>query len=92
MFGYGVSDYVREFGLNVNTDALPMGINGRVLPVPKLQYGKQKGTNHEVVRHCLPLLPSLLISPLEDANQGLVEYVCSIITGCCLYSDLRPCH
>ncbi|KAF8920790.1 Piwi domain-containing protein, partial [Mucidula mucida] len=94
VFGYGVSDYVREFGLNVNTDALPMGINGRVLPVPKLQYGKQKGTNHETPikgswnmvdkklfkPSVIPGWVLLILCPLNDnAVQGIAD---GFIDGC----------
>ncbi|KAF9048207.1 argonaute-like protein [Hymenopellis radicata] len=69
VFGYGVSDYVREFGLNVNTDGLPMSIAGRVLSVPKLQYGKQKGTDHEVVRRPLSVITSI-IDPSKTPVRG----------------------
>ena len=39
VLAYGQSDYVRDFGLHVETTAGPLPIQGRVLMPPKLQYG-----------------------------------------------------
>ncbi|KAK0210005.1 argonaute-like protein [Desarmillaria ectypa] len=36
---YGESRYVRDFGLNIKTDSLPMGVPARVLNPPELRYG-----------------------------------------------------
>lgn len=36
---YGQSDYIRQFGLSINTAGGPMSLQGRILPTPALQYG-----------------------------------------------------
>ncbi|KAF9441655.1 Piwi-domain-containing protein [Macrolepiota fuliginosa MF-IS2] len=36
---YGQSDYIREFGMNINTAGGLMQVQARVLPTPVLQYG-----------------------------------------------------
>ena len=38
-FGYGQSEYVRAFGLDVDSASMPMTISARILPPPSLQYG-----------------------------------------------------
>ncbi|KAI4526541.1 Piwi-domain-containing protein [Schizophyllum commune Loenen D] len=40
VLAYGQSEYVRAFGLNVNTEQGLVKVNARVLTPPKLQYGK----------------------------------------------------
>ncbi|KAK0229201.1 argonaute-like protein [Armillaria nabsnona] len=37
---YDQSEYVKAFGLNIKSDPLSSKINARVLPAPKLQFGK----------------------------------------------------
>ncbi|KAJ3844614.1 argonaute-like protein [Lentinula raphanica] len=37
---HGQSEYVRNFGLNINEQTFPMSIEARQLPAPKLEYGK----------------------------------------------------
>lgn len=37
---YNQSEYVKAFGLNIKSDSLSSKINARVLPAPKLQFGK----------------------------------------------------
>ncbi|KAJ3829936.1 argonaute-like protein [Lentinula raphanica] len=41
---HGQSEYVRNFGLNINPQTFPMSIEARQLPAPKLEYGVTKGS------------------------------------------------
>ena len=38
-FGYTQSEYVKAFGLSVDTNAMPMKIKARLLTAPTVQYG-----------------------------------------------------
>ncbi|KAJ3805205.1 argonaute-like protein [Lentinula aff. lateritia] len=40
VLGYTESEYVRNFGLDVNEDTFPMVTDARQLPAPKLKYGE----------------------------------------------------
>ncbi|THH32884.1 hypothetical protein EUX98_g1281 [Antrodiella citrinella] len=40
VLAYGQSEYVRQFGLDVNIAAGPLSVNARILPPPPLLYGK----------------------------------------------------
>jgi eukaryotic translation initiation factor 2C len=44
---YGQSEYVRNFGLNINTGGGLLTLKGRILPPPRLQYGQ--GSKEPVV-------------------------------------------
>ncbi len=37
---YGQSEYIRQFGMNINTAGGPLALQGRILPTPALQYGR----------------------------------------------------
>ncbi|KAL0575953.1 hypothetical protein V5O48_006023 [Marasmius crinis-equi] len=37
---YGQSDYVRQFGMNVDTTSGPLKVQARILPPPTLKYGR----------------------------------------------------
>ncbi|KAK0473906.1 argonaute-like protein [Armillaria novae-zelandiae] len=38
---YDQSEYVKAFALNIKSDSLPSQINARVLPAPKLEFGRK---------------------------------------------------
>jgi Argonaute linker 2 domain len=40
VLAYGQSDYVRQFGMNVETAAGPLPTQARILQPPTLQYGQ----------------------------------------------------
>ncbi|KAG6851507.1 hypothetical protein C0991_008503, partial [Blastosporella zonata] len=48
VLAYGQSEYVRNFGISVDTAAGPLPIEARVLPAPLLQYGR--GSKQPTIR------------------------------------------
>ncbi|KAJ7600899.1 argonaute-like protein [Mycena floridula] len=42
VLGYGQSEYVRDFGMSIDTTSLPLAIEARVIDPPTLKYGPGK--------------------------------------------------
>ncbi|KAJ3888986.1 argonaute-like protein [Lentinula edodes] len=67
VLGHTESEYVRNFGLDVNEDTFPMVTDARQLPAPKLKYGEGSKPIFANIHSFIP------IYPLHRRNKKMIK-------------------
>ncbi|KAI6038510.1 argonaute-like protein [Pisolithus marmoratus] len=85
VLAYGQSQYMREFGMDVDDTVGPINLSARVLPPPRLRYGQ--GSPQPVVRFSRPATIDRWIVVVYECQQRFIQQsVQDMINGlvqCC---------
>ncbi|TFK64153.1 argonaute-like protein [Pluteus cervinus] len=72
--GYGQSEYVRNFGMNVQTTNGPLTVNARVLPTPTLRYGASAQPTVTPRFGAWNMADKVLFQPAQLSSFAVVNY------------------
>lgn len=79
MLAYGQSEYVRHFGMNVETAAGPLSTQARILKPPTLQYGQ--GSKELKIVNLSKSYPFLSLTNCFTRSQGMGHGTCTWAPG-----------